>query len=103
MTRAALGLFGMKVELLYTEVWVCGGCGRWAYRCLKIESGSYGPDWSCEKCGCTSVRLRGPGRPIGPKCLAFRREVENFSAFVVVSGLGRRDMFQYARMAEGVE
>lgn len=58
--------------MIPAEVWVCARCNRWAYRIPKSWHGFTGDkDWSC-KCGCTSVRLRGDGRPFGPRDRNFR-------------------------------
>lgn len=51
-----------------SEIWECSRCKRWAFRLPVSAAGVTGDkDWSCDGCGCTSIRLRGPGRPIGPR------------------------------------
>jgi len=56
-------------ELIKSQVWECFRCKRFAYRLPRSWNGETGDkDWSCDSCGNTSVRLRGPGRPFGPKC-----------------------------------
>lgn len=55
-----------KYKLLKAEsiVITCNCCGHWLNRGPAFLG--YEGQWDCEKCGCTSIRIR-PGRPFGPQ------------------------------------
>ena len=54
----------------------CASCGAWVERYPSFlgEPDGY---WQCEKCGCTSVRIRD-GKPFGPKSRRWHDLVEMF-------------------------
>lgn len=82
---------GPRCVAIYTEVWECAKCKRWAYRALKAEGGGPGgKGWQCDYCLNTSVRLRGPGRPLGPKCRVWARELEWFLDLMLDCNCNRR-------------
>jgi len=91
-----------RIESIFTEVWVCGRCGRWAYRALAIEQGDCGgKGWNCEYCGCSSVRLRGPGRPLSKCCAVWEREAAWFCELAL--DLPLREVLRYARLREAAK
>lgn len=53
-----------KLLRVKSTVEVCASCGKWACRYPDFV-GNEG-FWECERCGCTSVKIRD-GRPYGPK------------------------------------
>lgn len=59
-----------------STVETCASCGAWIerYPTFLGESDSF---WQCEKCGCTSVKLRD-GRPYGPKSGKWAQVVSMF-------------------------
>lgn len=59
----------LKVKSL---VETCSSCGAWVERYPEFLAGDY--FWECEKCGCTSVKIR-QGRPYSKKS----REWENIT------------------------
>lgn len=59
-----------------STVEVCSSCGAWAGRYPTFMEGD--SFWQCEKCYCTSVKLR-EGRPYGAKSREWARIVEQFN------------------------
>ena len=67
----------MKIKIIFMDVWVCARCHQWVGRIPKIEHGAWDKGHMC-KCGCTSIELRGEGRPLGFKSRFWKRELEYF-------------------------
>lgn len=55
----------------------CASCGAWVNR-YPAFFGESGCDWGCDKCGCTSVKIRD-GRPYGPKSRQWEHVVAEFN------------------------
>ncbi len=53
-----------EVIRIHSIVYHCNGCGKWEGR-YPLYMSDLG-EWHCEKCGCTSVKIR-EGRPYGPR------------------------------------
>jgi ribosomal protein S27AE len=65
-----------KLVKAQSRVESCNGCGRWIERYPSFM-GDRDDYWQCEKCGCTSVKIRD-GRPYGPKSHHWDNVVKRF-------------------------
>ena len=88
-----------RILAVFTEVWRCARCKRWAFRLPKIDHGDPGgKGWDCERCGCTSIERVGDGRAFGPRSRAWRFVLEGTEAMLEL--VPRKEWPLYVRVGE---
>ena len=85
-----------NIKGIRTDVWECKRCKRWYIRLPKFYHGSTGGKGdSCEKCGCTGMRLRKEGRVIGKKNKNFNKYLDELRVYVEECAIDEEDLSDY--------
>jgi hypothetical protein len=68
-------MFVPKLLKAKATVYTCNGCGKWLLRHPCFMGIPFDKGDHCEKCGCTSVKMRS-GRSFGPRSKQWKTIVE---------------------------